>query len=106
MEEPVDDLFDLDLEPTSEIRPIDSRARRLVVDSGLRGPAAEAAWIIIMSLEGVVFFEGAPSADGCVEMSLEASPLTKVRVRLETARCHRQAEVVLTDGWTAHAFSP
>jgi hypothetical protein len=105
MQDPIDDLFDLDQEPTSEIRAVDSTARRLLVDCGMRGKAAEAALVVVMKEDGSVVFEGSPAVDGCVEVAFESTPAGhRVSIRLETARCHRQAEVVLGDGWTLHVF--
>jgi hypothetical protein len=95
-------------EPVSEIRPVPAGAgRRLVVDSGLRGRGAEGAWITVSDEAGaVLYFEGTPSADGCVEVSFELSPqVRRVRVLLETARSHRQASVTLGAGWTTHSFA-
>ncbi|HEY8038260.1 MAG TPA: hypothetical protein VIF15_00630 [Polyangiaceae bacterium] len=92
--------------PSSEVRAIQPRARRLVVDTGLRGPAAEAAWVTVSGADEVVYFEGSPSADGCVEVSFDAAPrLDRARVMLETARLHRQKEITLVDGWNAYAFA-
>ncbi len=101
MQEP----FDLrDDEPISEIRTIDS-TRRLVVDTGLRGKAAESAWVTVTDERGAVHFEGMPSADGCIEVAFEGGPtVTRARVLLETPRLHRQAIIDLRDGWNAHAF--
>jgi hypothetical protein len=100
------DFRELDLEPTSEVRAIDARVRRLVVDTGLRSGAAEDAWVTVSDEAGVIYFEGTPSADGCVEVSFEDAPgVEGVRVLLETSRSHRQAHVPLGDGWTAHAFA-
>ena len=99
------DDVDHDFEPSSEVRTIESRVRRLVVDTGLRGEAAEQAWVTVTDLGGAVFYEGAPSADGCVDVSFENAPqVTHARIQLETPRCHRSAEVSLAAGWTAHAF--
>jgi hypothetical protein len=105
---PIDalDLPDLDLEPTSEVRAVDTRVRRLVVDTGLRRGAAEQAWVTVSDGAGAIHFEGTPSADGCVEVSFEAAPgVESVRILLETLTSHRQAEVMLGDGWTSHAFA-
>jgi hypothetical protein len=102
MQEPLDLRDD---EPISEVRTIDARARRLVVDTGLRGAAAEAAWVTVSDERGAVHFEGVPSADGCIEVAFEGGPsVTRARVLLETPRSHRQAVVELRDGWNAHAF--
>ena len=108
IEEKVDPFWDQDweLEPTSEIRPVEGRGKRLVVDTGLRGAEAEAAWVTVMGPDDQVFFEGPPSADGCIDVSFETTPeVGRARVRLETARLHRTAEVELKEGWTAHAFT-
>jgi hypothetical protein len=96
-----------DLEPVSEIRPVPATGRRLVVDTGLRGAAAEQAWVTVVTDDAdVVLFEGAPSADGCVAIAFEQPPFPdRVCVQLETARSHRQAKVTLRDGWNAHAFA-
>jgi hypothetical protein len=95
-----------DRDPISEVRQVDARIRRLVVDTGIRGAAAEQAWVTVTDEAGAVRFEGAPSADGCVEVSFEDAPgVQRVRVLLETARSHRQAEITLRDGWNAHAFN-
>jgi hypothetical protein len=101
MQEP----FDLrDDEPISEIRTIDT-TRRLVVDTGFRGAAAESAWVTVTDERGTVHFEGTPSADGCIEVAFEGGPtVTRARVLLETPRLHRQAVIDLRDGWNAHAF--
>ncbi|MGH7298713.1 MAG: hypothetical protein ACRELB_27480 [Polyangiaceae bacterium] len=94
-----------DREPTSEIRPVDGRARRLLVDTGLRGTAAEGAWVTVTDDAGAGYFEGSPSADGCVEVSFDDAPgVSAVRILLETATSHRQAQVTLGSGWTSHAF--
>jgi len=98
MQDPVDDDFDLDLEPTSEVRAVSAPWRRLVVDTGLRGVEAESAWVTVTDQRGAVFYEGSPSADGCVDVRT-------ARITLETARLHRTAEVELGDGWTSHAFT-
>lgn len=104
-----DDLRDFDAlvedGPTSEVRSVVPRVNRLVVDTGLRGADAENAWVTVSDEGGTVFFEGPPSADGCVDVSFEAGPHVRVaRVRLETARLHREADVELRNGWTAHRF--
>jgi hypothetical protein len=102
MQEP----FDLrDDEPISEVRPIDAQLRRLVVDTGLRGKAAESAWVIVSDERGTVHFEGTPSADGCIDVAFEGGPtVRRAHVLLETPRLHRQAIIDLRDGWNAHAF--
>lgn len=102
MQEP----FDLrDDEPISEVRTIEARARRLVVDTGLRCAAAEAAWVTVSDQHGAVHFEGPPSADGCIEVAFQGGPdVTRARVLLEMLRGHRQAFIDLRDGWNAHAF--
>jgi len=103
MHDPIDD--ELDWEPTSEVRPVQTTCRRLVVDTGLRGADAEAAWVTITDERGAVFFEGPPSADGCVDVSFEGAPSVRTaRILLETPRLHRTAEVALGEGWTSHAF--
>ncbi len=95
-----------DLEPVSEVRAVPSTGRRLVVDTGMRGAAADQAWVTVTDEADVVLFEGAPSADGCVALAFEQAPFPdRVCVQLETARSHRQAKVTLRDGWNAHAFS-
>jgi hypothetical protein len=95
--------FDGDFAPTSQVRPVDSRARRLLVDTGLRGEAAEAAWITVTDESGAVVYDGALGADGCVDVSFEPR-ISRACIQLETPRCHRRAEVALTGGWTAHVF--
>jgi hypothetical protein len=105
-----DDLSEFDAlserSPTSEVRNVDPQASRLVVDTGLRGADAEAAWVTITDEGGTVHFEGPPSADGCIDVSFEAAPHVRLaRVRLETARLHREADVELKGGWTAHRFA-
>jgi len=106
MQDPIDlDDLDRDWEPTSEVRPITSSVRRLVVDTGLRGEAAESAWVTVTDERGAVFYEGAPSADGCIDVSFENAPQVKrACIQLETPRCHRSAEVTLAAGWNSHAF--
>lgn len=95
-----------DLDPISEVRPVDARGRHLVIDTGLRGPGAQHASVSVTDESGTVLFEGSPGADGCVCVSFErASAVERVSVLLETARSHRQAEVTLRDGWNAHAFT-
>jgi len=101
MQEPYDLRDD---EPISEIRTVDP-TRRLVVDTGLRGKAAESAWVTVTDERGKVHFEGTPSVDGCIEVAFESEPaVTRARVLLETPRLHRQAVIDLRDGWNAHAF--
>jgi hypothetical protein len=102
------DLDDFGVEPErdpiSEVRQVEFR--RLMVDTGIRGAAAEQAWVSVSDEAGAVLFEGTPSGDGCVEVSFEKAPrVERVRVLLETARSHRQAEVTLRDGRNAHAFT-
>ena len=106
MQDPIDlDDLERDLEPTSEVRSITSTARRLVVDTGLRGESAESAWVTVTDERGAVFYEGAPSADGCIDVSFENAPhVSRACIQLETPRSHRSAEVTLTAGWNAHAF--
>jgi hypothetical protein len=95
-----------DLDPSSEIRAIAPTTRRLVVDTGLRGVAAESAWVTVTDEAGAIYFEGTPSADGCIDVSFEGAPtVTSARVTLETQTGHRQAQVALGKSWTAHAFS-
>lgn len=96
----------VELEPTSEVRPVDGTVRRLVIDTGLRGSAAEGAWVTVTDDVGTVRFEGTPSADGCVEVVFDGGPESVIaRVLLETATAHRQAQVRLGAGWTAHSFA-
>lgn len=102
MQEPYDLRDD---EPISEIRTIDTRTRRLVIDTGIRGSAAESAWVTVTDEHGAVRFEGAPSADGCIEIAFDDGPtVSRAHVLLETPRLHRQAVIDLRDGWNAHAF--
>ncbi len=111
MQDPVDDPFELDDlaaddQPTSEVRVLDTRVRRLVIDTGLQGDAAEAAWLTVTDETGAIYFEGAPKSDGCVTVSFTDAPQVRsARILLETPRGHRQAVVELRDGWTAHAFA-
>jgi hypothetical protein len=103
--EMIDPVDDRDLDPSSEVRSISPSARRLVVDTGLRGKAAEAAWITVTDEAGVIYFDGPPSADGCIDVSFQDAPHVSVaRVQLETLTGHRQAQVPLGKGWTAHGF--
>lgn len=103
--QPMQEPYDLrDDEPISEIRTIEG-TRRLVVDTGLRGAAAESAWVTVSDEHGALRFEGTPSADGCIEVAFEGEPaVTRAHVLLETPRLHRQAVIDLRDGWNAHAF--
>ena len=110
MQDPIDDPFEFDdlheEQPTSEVRPLNLGARRLVVDTGLKGEAAQAAWLTVSDEAGAVFFEGVPGDDGCVTVTFTDAPrLGTARIILETPRGHRQAVVQLKDGWTAHAFA-
>jgi hypothetical protein len=107
VEELVLDLDDLpEPEPTSQVRSIGPSARRLIVDTGLRGPAAESAWVTVTDEAGAVYLEGSPSADGCVAVCFDGAPdVERVLVRLETATAHRQAQVTLGAVWTSHVFS-
>ncbi len=92
--------------PSSDVHPVDPRARRLVVDTGLRGEPAKAACLTVTDCDGFLFFEGPVSEHGCIEVSFEGAPhVDRVRVLLETPRRHRLAEVPLTEGWTVHAFA-
>jgi hypothetical protein len=103
-DDPADSLDDDG--PSSAVRPIEPRVRQLVVDTGLRGAAAEGAWVTVTDAAGTVCFEGPPSADGCVHVSFDGAPRADhVKVLLETATLHRQAEISLRDGWTSHAFA-
>jgi len=102
----IEPLDDLDRDPSSEVRAVAPSTRRLVVDTGLRGVAAEAAWVTVTDEAGAVYFEGPPSADGCIDVSFQGAPAVSVaRVLLETPTGHRQAQVPLAKGWTAHAFA-
>jgi hypothetical protein len=99
-------LAAIDLEPTSEVRPMEGRVRRLLVDTGLRGADAEAAWVTVSGADGVIHFEGAPAPDGCVEVSFLGAPAVEsAHVQLETSTLHRQAEVKLGEGLTSYAFA-
>jgi hypothetical protein len=102
-----DDRADLlESGPSSDVRPIDPRARRLVLDTGLRGELAQASWLTVTACDGFLFYEGPVSECGCLEVSFEGAPnVDRVRVLLETPRSHRLAEVALNDGWTVHTFS-
>jgi hypothetical protein len=92
--------------PSSDVRPIDSRTRRLALDTGLRGDLASASWLTVSGCDGFLFFEGPVSECGCIEVSFEGAPkVDRVRILLETPRSHRLAEVELNEGWTVHTFS-
>jgi hypothetical protein len=99
-------LAAIDLEPASEVRPMDASTRRLAIDTGLRDAAAEAAWLTVSDAAGTVYFEGRPGVDGCLEVSFQGTPCADgARVLLETATSHRQAEIVLGEGRTYYAFA-
>jgi hypothetical protein len=98
--------------PSSEVRPFGKAAEAalatatLVVVTSLRGSAAEAAWVTVTRTDGVVSFEGPLEADGCVAIALSIAPgSSRVCIRLETLRWHRQAEIGLRPGSNAYAFS-
>jgi hypothetical protein len=97
-------LAAIDLEPASEVRPMEGRVRRLLVDTGLRGADAEAAWVTVSGGDGAIHFEGMPSADGRVEVSFTGA-VESAHVQLETTTLHRQAEVKLGEGLTSYAFA-
>jgi hypothetical protein len=91
--------------PSSEIRPVAAH-RVLVVSTGLRGPAADASCVTVTDDAGAVYYEGPPSADGCIALSFDGSPdVMAVRVLLETPRAHRQARVGLSEGRTEYSFA-
>lgn len=93
-----------DLGPSSQVRSIEGPASRLVIDCGPQ--SADEAWVTVTDTHGAVLFEGAPEADGCVYAVLPPAPsLKSVRVRVETARLHRSAEVALGEGTTTHRFA-
>lgn len=102
----VDDPLDaLDDAPPSAVRSVGGDVQSLVVDTGLGSAAADTAWVTVTGPDGNVLFEGPPSVDGCVQVSFAAaSHVERVRVLLETATQHRQAEVVLRGPWTTHVF--
>lgn len=104
----VDDPLDaLDDGPPSAVRSVGGDAQSLVVDTGLRSAAAEAAWVTVTGPDGDVLFEGPPAVDGCVQVSFAtALHVDRVVVLLETATQHRQAEIVLRGAWTTYAFEP
>jgi hypothetical protein len=98
--------------PSSEVRPLVSAGEaelataRLVVATPLRGSAAEAAWVTITRTDGVVSFEGPLEADGCVAIALAIAPgSSRVCIRLETLRWHRQSEIGLRPGPNVYAFN-
>jgi hypothetical protein len=92
--------------PSSDVHPIEPGARRLVLDTGLRGARAEAAWLTVTGLDGLLLFEGPVSDCGCIEVSFDGAPRVDcVRVLLETATSHRLAEVPIGEGWTVHSFA-
>jgi hypothetical protein len=101
-----DALEGADSGPASDVRAIDPEARRLVLDTGLRGEPAQAAWLTVSALDGLLLFEGPVSESGCIEVSFDAAPgVDRVRVLLETPRGHRLAEVPVGKGWTVHSFA-
>jgi hypothetical protein len=81
---------------SSDVQSIWARTRRLVIDTGLRGEAAGASWVTVTDPLGATCFEGAPSADGQVEVWLDATArVEKLCVLIETATLHRQTEIAL-----------
>jgi hypothetical protein len=92
--------------PASDVHPIDPGARRLVLDTGLRGAPAEDAWLTVTGMDGLLLFEGPVSDCGCIEVAFDGAPcVDRVRVLLETATSHRLAEVPVCAGWTVHSFA-
>lgn len=82
--------------PASDIRAIRARTRRLVIDIGLEGDQAQAAWVTVTDPDGATCFEGTPSADGQVVVWLDArAGIEWLRILIETATSHRQTEIVL-----------
>jgi hypothetical protein len=92
--------------PTSEVRPLDAsgRQRKLCIATRLRGPDAESALVTVTDDTGTVRYEGALRSDGTVTIVLDGS-LGRVRVLVETARWHRQADVIVDAETTEHAFA-
>ena len=94
--------------PSSRVRPLDPIGvlRSLVVYTELRDLDAEGAWVTVSDPFGVVYFEGAPAADGSVAVYVDESrQVLALQVLLETPRVHRQAEVVLGPGITEYRFT-
>ncbi len=91
--------------PASGVRHVPAAARTLllVVASGLRGRAAEGAWVKVIDPTGFVHFDGPPNGDGCVTLSFERAPhVDRVRVLLETSRSQREIDILLGAGRTEH----
>ena len=96
-----------DRDPPSQVRSVEANehVRSLVVFTGLSGQDAQAAWVTVSDACGVVYFEGSPAADGTVAVYFDDSRrIDSLRILLETARMHRQAEVALSDRVTEYAF--
>jgi hypothetical protein len=97
--------------PPSDVWPVEAReqgdaATSLVVATPLSGAAAAAAWITITRAGGIICFEGPLGDDGRIAIPLGVvAPGSRVCVRLETLRWHRQAEVALAPGENVYAFS-
>jgi hypothetical protein len=94
-------------DPPSQVRPVESsdHVRSLLLFTGLSDADAETAWVTVSDANGVVYFEGSPTADGTVAVSIDDSRrVDSLCVRLETARMHRQAEVTLSGEVTEYAF--
>jgi hypothetical protein len=104
----VDDPCELDGEPQSNVRPFlgGGWSHAIEIATGLGADAAAGACVTITDMSGTVLFEGPPGADGVLRVAFAGAVETgRVRITLETARAHRQAEVMLTGQRTCFAFS-
>ena len=110
----VDDAAECDAEagPPSEVRAIELVAGKalvqatLVIVTSICGAEAAQAWITVTRPSGVVAFEGPLEDDGRATLAIGIAPGgSRVSIRLETLRWHRQAEVGLRPGMNAYAFS-
>ncbi len=90
--------------PASETRPLEAaRPCTLRVFMCLRpADAAQQAWLTVTDEAGGTLFEGwLPVEDG---VDIELPCTAPVRLHLETERCHRQANVTLSEGLNEHVF--
>jgi hypothetical protein len=104
----VDDPFELDGDPESNIRPFlgGGWSHAMEIATGLGPDASAGACVTITDMSGTVLFEGPPGADGVLRVAFAGAIATgRVRITLETARSHRQAEVTLGGECTRFAFS-
>lgn len=96
-----------DAGPSSNVRPLESSGPRCILSiaTRLRGSDAEAAQITVTDETGAVRYEGPLGNDGALAIVLDGVR-GPVRVLLETARWHRQADVLVDAGRTTeHAFA-